>query len=433
MSAVQNQGASARYPRDIAIRVLTRVLSDKQPLDEALAQIQGELRSDIAVEARAWLQEVCSGTLRWKGRLDFIIDSNALKKKPSGWLRKALLVASYQLVVQERAQPSRVVSETVAEVKKREGEAPAKFANALLRKVADHAESWRNLELPPNAPLEQAAAWASLPPWLFGKLEKDHGREWVLQYAQASLERPVLWVRYKSEHAAEAARLELNAGPVPESYRVDANASLGPIDRWDGFKEGHFFVQDISSQVLIYEVSQAVKKRISQTEATALDLCAAPGGKSVGLAWSGFRVMSSDRDERRLKLLEDTVTRVAPSLAKVVRKAEIGSLPSQDLVWVDAPCSGSGILRRHPDVRWLRDPREIARLNEVQLEVLKEGWNKVKSGGFLAFSVCSVLKEEGPELIARAELGAEKIGEWFLSPQTEPNGDGFWCVLLQKV
>ena len=80
--------ASNTYPRDIAVRVLTRVLSDREPLDEALAAISGQ----VSPAARGWLQEVCSGTLRWRGRLDQVIDSTALKKKPSGWLRKMLLI-----------------------------------------------------------------------------------------------------------------------------------------------------------------------------------------------------------------------------------------------------------------------------------------------------------------------------------------------------
>ena len=414
---------SNAYPRDIAVRVLTRVLSDHQPLDEALAGISGEVRG----EARGWLQEICSGTLRWKGRLDFIIDSNALKKKPSGWLRKVLLIGVYQLVVQERVQPSSVVFETVAEVKRKEGEAPAKFANALLRKVADHALSWRNLEFPEKAQVEQQSAWGSMPTWLWKRLEKDHGRDWARAYALASFERPVLWLRAKNE---EQVKTFTSSGEVPSSFKVDGETPSGPVINWPGFKEGDFFVQDISSQKLVSEVSRLVKESISG-KVSALDLCAAPGGKSVGLAWNGFQVTASDRDEPRYVLLKQTVERVAPEV-QIVPKSEVEALPEQDLVWVDAPCSGSGILRRHPDVRWLRDERELKSLGDVQEAVLKEGWAKVRPGGFLAYSVCSVLKDEGPHLIERAALSKFRQKHWLLVPQSEPFGDGFWCALLQK-
>jgi transcription termination factor NusB len=204
---------SSSYPRDIAVRVITRVLSDHEALDEALAAVSGE----VSPTARAWLQEVCSGTLRWRGRLDQIIDSTALKKKPSGWLRKILLIATYQLVVQERALPAAVVNETVDEVKRKEGEAPAKFANAALRKIGEHALQWRALKLRESPPSEEGAAWGSLPEWLWRKLILQHGEEWTRAYALASLERPSLWIRaHDVGFSAEWAK----PGPVAGSFQV---------------------------------------------------------------------------------------------------------------------------------------------------------------------------------------------------------------------
>ncbi|MCM2322254.1 MAG: hypothetical protein NDJ90_03225 [Oligoflexia bacterium] len=410
--------SSSDYPRDQAVRILTKVLSDGMALDEALVATIAE----IGPGARGWLQEVCAGTLRWKGRLDLVIDSVSLKKKPSGWLRKILLVAAYQLIVQERTQPGVVVSETVSEIKRREGEAPAKFANAVLRKVADHAQQWR--EMAPTKGAE--AAWASLPDWLWQRLVRQYGDGWARGYARASLERPVIWIRarrpdWKPEWAEPGDR-------VPGSFRLTSGGSVP--DR-DGFSEGEFFVQDISSQLLIFEVASEVRKALTGRSLTALDLCAAPGGKSAGLAWEGFEVIASDREEKRLALLRQTVSRVAPEV-KVVPKAGLAELEPRDLVWVDAPCSGSGILRRHPDVRWLRREKELQALMKVQREVLEEGWKKTRSGGFLVYSVCSVLKEEGPEVLQAAKLDAHLVREWSLWPQQAPYGDGFWGALLRK-
>src|SRR5690606_19168184 len=136
-------------------------------------------------------------TLRWRGRLDLAIDAIALKKKPTGWLRRAILTGAYQLVAQDRTSPAGVVSETVAAIKKKEGEAPAKFANALLRRISEDARRWRELPFPekaaPDSP--EAAAWASLPHWLWSRLVRAQGVEWAKAYAQASLERPVIWLR----------------------------------------------------------------------------------------------------------------------------------------------------------------------------------------------------------------------------------------------
>lgn len=413
---------SQRYPRDLAVRVLTRVLSDHQPLDEVLL----ELGEGLSPVSRSWLQEVTSGTLRWKGRLDLVLDSIALKKKPSGWLRKVLLIGAYQLVAQDRAQPGAVVSETVTEIKRKEGEAPAKFANACLRKIADHAASWRAMKLRPKAPLAEAAAWASFPEWLWKKLVKQYGEEWAVAYAMASLDRPTLWIRtrdpnWKAEWAVP--------GPIPGSWKVTEGGSI--VDK-PGFAEGAFFVQDISSQTLIHEITETVRKTLGRSEnLLALDVCAAPGGKSVGMAWNGFQVTSSDREAPRMALLQQTVNRVAPSV-KVIQPADVGALEPQDLVWVDAPCTGTGIIRRHPDVRWLRREADLVGLLRSQHEILKGAWERVRPGGFLAYSVCSVLQDEGKEALLRMQLDSHLVWERLLVPQEAPHGDGFWAALLRK-
>jgi 16S rRNA (cytosine967-C5)-methyltransferase len=417
---------SRDYPRDLAVRVLTRVLSDHEPLDEALAAISGE----VTPTARAWLQEVCSGTLRWRGRLDQILDSTALKKKPSGWLRKILLIATYQLVVQERVQPTSVVNETVNEVKRKEGEAPANFANACLRKISEHGPGWRELQLRFGASALEGAAWASLPDWLWRKLWAQHGDAWARGYAKASLQRPVMWIRARDpSFSAEWAQ----AGPLPGSFQLTEGGAI--FDK-PGFAEGDFFVQDISSQKLVHEITTAVKAARPGQEIRALDLCAAPGGKSVGMAWSGLKVLASDRDSARYALLAKTLERVAPEV-EIIPREKVAELSPLDLVWVDAPCTGTGILRRHPDVRWLRQEKDLAGLLKIQQKLLHEAWTHVTPGGFLAYSVCSVLKEEGPEALQeflRAQVPGttEFVGEWALVPQTAPYGDGFWAGLVRK-
>ncbi len=379
------------------MRILTRVLSEGKTLPEAL--------EDVPPGARAWLMEVCSGALRWKGRLDWVIDETSLKKKPTGWLRKILLIGSYQLIAQDRTDPTSVVFETVEEVKSKEGEAPARFANAVLRKVAEHAARWR--ALPP-----ESAAWGSLPEWLWRKLVEQRGPDWARAYAEASLARPQLWLRGR-----EGSREIVEGGRVEEL---------------PGFREGEFFIQDISSQTLVSEIAAEVKRAFPETASlSALDLCAAPGGKSVGLAWNGFEVSAADLGPERIAMLSQTVERTRSNV-KIIPRDQVKGLSSQDLVWIDAPCTGTGILRRHPEVRWLRKENELAGLTKIQHELLVEGWEKVRPGGFLAYSVCSVLKEEGIEAIARAGLQARLVKEWLLCPQNPPHGDGFWAGLIRK-
>lgn len=417
-----------RHPRSAAVRIITRVLADRDPLDEALAQVVSEQNLDSS--SRAWLQDVCAGTLRWRGRLDQILDAASFKKKPTGWLRKVLIVAIYQIVAQDRVNPGAVVSETVVEIKRKEGEAPSRFANAVLRKLSEHAAEIRNQAFPESASPEEQALWASLPDWIWYRIVKQYGLDWSRAYAQASLERPVVWIRNKEPQFQASWASE--PGPVAGAFRVTEGGSI--VGR-PGFTEGTFFVQDISSQTLIAEISEEVRKGLGEGPLKALDLCAAPGGKTAGLSWNGFEVVATDRPEKggtRFALLEQTVQRVAPT-ARVIQRSQVAGLDPLDLVWVDSPCTGSGILRRHPDVRWLRQERELASLQEVQLKLLKEAWDKVRPGGYLAYSVCSILREEGPEALQRAQLGGTLVREWLLTPQTPPSGDGFYAALIRKV
>ncbi len=404
--------------RNQAVQVLTRTLNDGLTIDQAIDQVMKDGDS-----SRSWMQEISSGTLRWKGRLDFILNSVSLKKKPSGWLRKILLTSAYQLIAQDRINRAAVVNETVDEIREKEGEAPSRFANAVLRKISDQAVQWKDLD-------GDTAEWASLPEWLWKKICAQQGLAWAKAFALACLERPETWI------------LE---GPSLKSSKLGGAAkSGGAVFHHEGFQEGKFIVQDISNQVLVSEICSEIKKLSGNLPLSALDLCAAPGGKTIALSWNGFSVFATDQDTRRLQLIQENLDRLAKNpdliaMGKItlVERKSVADLPLQDLVWVDAPCTGTGIIRRHPEIRWNRKESDLLDLTVLQKKLLLEGWEKVKPGGYLVYSVCSILKEEGPDLVRAAGLsegllGARKIRDWFLVPQEEPHGDGFWGVLLGK-
>jgi 16S rRNA (cytosine967-C5)-methyltransferase len=334
-------------------------------------------------------------------------------------------------------------------VRNMEGDAPAGFANACLRKIADHAAEFRNQAFQESFDEKAAAAWASMPVWLWNKVFYQQGVEWAREFAVAALDRPTLWIRSRDPQWNPTWAV---AGPIPNSWQVTEG---GQIMARDGFAEGDFLVQDISSQYLVAQVAEKVMAGFTATSGgengggknkpgdnkagemsekskfTALDLCAAPGGKSVNLAWSGFQVTATDRTEARLPLLKSTVSRTAPEI-QIMEWKDLPSSEQKHLVWVDAPCSGTGIIRRHPDVRWLKEEKDLPALNKTQRELILQGWDKVLPGGYLVYSVCSVLKEEGPQAIAAVGLKDAVVSEWLLSPQTAPHGDGFWAALLRK-
>jgi 16S rRNA (cytosine967-C5)-methyltransferase len=415
-------------PRELAIQLLTRVFNDYTSLDSGFEQVVTS-HPELDVQSKAWLRDVVSGVMRWKGRLEAAIDSTALKKKPSGWLRKAMLVAAYQLILQERVPAAVVVNETVSLVKKKEGEQPANFANACLRKIADSAKAWKDLSFPKSGtPLEQSQ-WASVPEWFWKKLVAQRGIEWATSFAKACFERPELWIR------SEASDQMGEKGPVQGSFKITQG---GLISEQEGFSEGLFFVQDISSQFLISEISEFLKSHFSGKNISALDLCAAPGGKSLGLAWNGFHISSTDIDPIRLQMITQNISRMETPIENAGGKISVLSfedakaLPAQDFIWVDAPCSGSGIIRRHPDVRWVRQETDFPELRKTQDALLKEAWDKTKPGGVLVYSVCSVFEDEGAGALKRTGLTSHLKKDWLLSPHLSPNGDGFWAGLLVK-
>jgi 16S rRNA (cytosine967-C5)-methyltransferase len=396
--------------RAIAARILAQALQSKDPLEESMTRVLGlESARTFADFDRSWLYEVVSGVLRFRGRIDFIIDTYSLKKKPSGEIRRFLEIAVFQLLGQE-TPPALVVSETVQAIRQNDGEAPSKFANAILRKVADHQEQWRSWKVTEQTPFDEQVAWCSLPEWLFKKLRKERGSPWVFAFSQAVLERPEVWYRTETETLL-----------LPEGYRGT---------------EPPGFVQDISNQKLVEAVSAHLKAHLREHpgipagQAPAiLDLCSAPGGKSLGLAYAGFQVTATDSHADRLLRVHENVNRL--NLSDRIHVEEYSkvydSSKKYDLIWIDAPCSSIGIIRRHPEIKWNRTFHDVERMHLAQEQLLRWGKEHLNKNGLIVYSTCSLLQLENDFKIEGLE--AQKTWEWV--PQNEPRGDGIHAVLYR--
>jgi 16S rRNA (cytosine967-C5)-methyltransferase len=161
-----------QVPRKKAIQALAQVLADKRYLDQVLEPLMGPVEFE-----NAWLKDVVTGTLRWKGRIDYFIDEFAHKKKPSGKLRRALLIAGYQILEHTEVHPIQVIDETVEWIKQEEGKPPSGFANVLLRKFYEHRQAILELDCDERASLSHKRAVTSLPDWILLPLEKKIGWE----------------------------------------------------------------------------------------------------------------------------------------------------------------------------------------------------------------------------------------------------------------
>jgi 16S rRNA (cytosine967-C5)-methyltransferase len=300
--------------------------------------------------------------------------------------------------------------------------------NALLRKVSEARAEWRDVPAPEaGASLGEKAAWASVPDWWWRRLEKDHGFREAVAIAAAALRRPETWYRLKSE--GEMPEF-LERGPLPFSARAREGAELGGIAKLPGFSEGKWIIQDLASQTLVDRFVGVLRK--SGKPLRVLDRCAAPGGKSVAMSWLGVEVVSADASDSRRQLLQEAVDRAAPGV-RVVAESEVASAGPFSAVWIDAPCSGSGILRRHPDVRWLRNESDLGALVTIQAKLIREAFDLVPTGGLVFYSVCSLFAEEGRDQIREIASVAKVREEVRLGPDQTPSGDGFYGAVLEKL
>ena len=225
----------------------------------------------------------------------------------------------------------------------------------------------------------------------------------MFAFSKSVLERPEVWYRTRTETLLLA-----------EGYR--GNEPPG-------------FVQDISNQKLVDEVVGYLKEH-SKNPLKILDLCSAPGGKSLGLAFAGYDVIATDIDSERLDRVRENVARLElAGKVEVVEYSKVfDSKEKFDLIWVDAPCSSTGIVRRHPEIKWNRTFHDVERMMLAQGALVDWAHHHLNEQGCLLYSTCSLLDLENPDHWP----GFESLKRWTWSPQSEPRGDGIRAGLFLK-
>jgi 16S rRNA (cytosine967-C5)-methyltransferase len=242
-----------------------------------------------------------------------------------------------------------------------------------------------------------------IPPWLFKRWIAHYGEETARSMAQAMLHEPSLDLTVKSDASTWANRLHgelLPTGTVRTLLQ-------GSVTVLPGFSEGQWWVQDAAAALPARLFGDIGGKRI-------LDLCAAPGGKTAQLALAGADVVAIDRSPARIARLKDNLARLQLSANTIVADANEwqGNDASFDGILVDAPCTSTGTIRRHPDVAWLRQESDVATLAALQKRLLQKAAQLVRPGGTLVFCTCSLEPEEGEAQIAAllaADPGLRRI------------------------
>jgi 16S rRNA (cytosine967-C5)-methyltransferase len=392
--------------RTAAYHAVRAVASGRADLPSALQVSRVHLTDQ---RDRSLAAEIVTGTLRWQRSLDHLIEHFSRRQIPrlDDEILAILRLSLYQLLHLTRVPASAVVDDAVDLTRAARKASASGLVNAVLRATLRQRHK---LPLPsrPTDPADREAALAYLgithshPEWLVGR--------WLDRYGFESTER---WVRFNNETPSLTLRVNRlratreEAIAALEQDDVDAEPTrFSPdglvVTRGNPLRrppDGLVFVQDEASQLVPAVVAASVGERI-------LDLCASPGGKTLGMAADMTDVgtiVASDVRPRRLALLQETIKTAETRCVSVVRVPQTGPLPFAprfDAVLVDAPCSGLGTVRRDPDIRWRRHQRDLAALARDQLALVTRAADVVRPGGRLIYATCSSEPEENDGVVA---------------------------------
>ena len=425
--------------RLIAARVIARVLQEGQSLTAALdnALIPVESSKD-----KAFIQALCYGVCRYFYRLDFIL--NELLDKPIKDIEiKALaLVGLYQLNFM-RVKQHAAVSETVLAAKKKPW--AKALVNALLR-----AYLRQQIALEQKADSSVTAS-VSHPKWLLKQVEQDWPEQ-SLQIFQENNRQPPMVLRVNLSLNSRDQYLKALSDQDLEAKAVsfcDSSLILSkpvPVELLPGFNLGYVSVQDTAAQLAANLLDVQAGHRV-------LDICAAPGGKTLHIIEKQpllKEIVAVDIDGARLSRVQENLQRLSFSAKLVVgdatRPFEWWDGESFDRILLDAPCSALGVVRRHPDIKILRKPDDIKALQVLQKTILEASWPLLVSGGLLLYATCSILKQENEQQvdgflathIDAVEIPIDAVwgraaqrGRQILTGDSEM--DGFYYALIKKL
>ncbi len=368
--------ASPLASRRAALDVLVACLDKGQPLDDTLARHVGFTRLDP--RDRAFVRLLLATTLRRLGEIDTVL--GLMVERPlegaNAVGREVLRLGAAQLLF--LGTPAHAAVDTSVRLVEQAALPHLKgLANAVLRRVGREGVALLG---------DRDPARLNTPEWLWTSWMEAYGEEKTRAIAAAHLIEAPLDLTPRSNAEFWAGRLDGDLLPTGTIRRTGG----GAITDLPGYAEGAWWVQDAAAALPARLLGDIAGKRV-------VDLCAAPGGKTLQLCAAGAAVTAVDISARRMARLGENLARAGLSAELVT--ADAGKWATQekfDAVLLDAPCSGTGTLRRHPDIAWLKDEEDVGRLTLTQDRLLLRAVDLLKPGGVLVYAVCSLQEDEGP-------------------------------------
>lgn len=421
--------------RAAAAQAVFQVVEQGRSLSQALPQ----LTRSLSGRDKGMAQALAYGTLRFLPPLNYMV-SQQLAKPLKGELmplHSLLLVGAYQLTFMGAAEHA-AVSATVDAAHLLKRSKQKGLVNAVLRNIQ---RQWPELK---TAIAAQPQLSHAHPRWLADAIHTHYPQQ-AAQIIAANNAQAPMWLRINEQHTTRDDYLALLAqagiDALPQAPLSSAIQLVQAVDvqSLPHFADGWVSVQDIAAQHAAYLLNAQAGERI-------LDCCAAPGGKTVHILerQPTAQVLAIDVDEQRLTRVHDNLQRLGlQAQVQVADATQTDWWDGQlfDRILLDAPCSATGVIRRHPDIKWLRRASDIAELVALQQQILQTLWPLLKPGGTLLYATCSILAEENTQQIARfidhtadaIQVATAPTGalEWQWLPG-ENDGDGFFYATLEK-
>ncbi len=393
--------------RNIALKILNALNSEYQTIDRVFEQSLS-VSDPLPDRDRAFVNALVYGVLRWRGRLDYFIKhfSNVKFSKIKPEVVNIIRLGLFQMMYLSRVPDSAAVNTSVNLAKNNAAPWIVKYVNAVLRNAS---RSYQDVPFPSinKDPVKSIAAENSFPEWLIRKWSGHYNIKEIKLICKAINTIPSITLRVnslKTEREKIIQRIESevkNAIPTDFSpHGILIKNPRKPIPTLQGFRDGFFQVQDEAAQLVTFLLG-------SKPGDTVLDACSGHGGKTGHIAAqmknSGKIIALDNNNKKLIKLMSEmdrlSVSIVSPYYFDLNHPVEDKDLRGFDRVFLDAPCSGLGVIRRNPDIKWKTSRKNLKRYKEKQILFLKNLAPVVKSGGILLYTVCTTEPEENEEVV----------------------------------
>ena len=407
--------------RQIALNILSRVLHQKQNLDDEF----DKQTVDLDERDKSFVRMLATTCLRRMGQIDFVLKQLLEKPLPqkARAVQDILRLAVCQILFMQ-VPAHAAVSTAVDLARTTRLDFYTKLINGVLRTLCRRIEDFKNTPETLNTPK-----------WLLDSWIKAYGEKTANDIAVANLTQPATFVSVKENPSFWAEKLN---GTLTDTGSVELPENAY-IPNLACFADGAWWVQDAAAALPILLFDNLNGKKVA-------DFCAAPGGKTAALIARGATVDAFDISEKRMKRVQENLDRLHYKANLIAQDAnKIDGKEVYDAILIDAPCSATGTIRRHPDLYFHRTPEDILKLNQAQLKLLKTAHRLLKSGGQVVYCTCSLQQEEGENMIAQVRdlfkvctpknpvLKPYLRQDGFIRTFPFQNKDGFFMALLQKI